>query len=344
MARYWIFTFACLVFSCSGDDDPPVLNPRVNGEAGDGSGGSTSGRGGTGTGGSGNTGTGGSGNIGGLGRPDPDEVYILGSLELARPDLGALFHWSEPEDYAIGFAADLEFYKAKIGEAGLLYQLRSKPLEIRRFVPELTTSAPVESIDYPADPTANDPIFQELDCSNGSSVLYFVVGPNDRIVYYCANGLGWFIDGMPVYNGPGDMWALGNDDLAIFTEPGVGHFVVDLGSGEKTQIMNIGTIRAVRALSEGFLVAGIGDNDYELWEVSPDGETSSRGRYMQKEPGIFEYLWALDADGNLYQAESVGDNEATLMLRRLDGDNEIVHDDLMPENAFLNTLGIVTGP
>jgi len=124
----------------------------------------------------------------------------------------------------------------------------------------------------------------------------------------------------------------------------VGHFVVDLGSGEKTQIMNIGTIRAVRALSEGFLVAGIGDNDYELWEVSPDGETSSRGRYMQKEPGIFEYLWALDADGNLYEAESVGDNEATLMLRRLDGDNEIVHDDLMPENAFLNTLGIVTGP
>jgi hypothetical protein len=156
--------------------------------------------------------------------------------------------------------------------------------------------------------------------------------------------MGWFIDGTPVYDGPGDIRGFGYDNLAIFTEPQVGHYVVDLGTGEKNQIMNIGTIRAVRAIPEGFLVAGIGDNGYELWEVTPDGDTTSRGRYMEKESGLLEYAWELDADGNLYEAEGVGDNEATLMLRRLDGDNEIVHDDFTPGNAFLNTLAIVTGP
>ena len=338
MARSWLVTFACLVTACSGESDPPPLQPRLGGtgggaaEGGEGpsSGGSTSGSGGT-------------GNTGGLARPDPDEVYILGSLELGRPDLLALCHWSSPDDYAVGFNADMEVYKAKVGEVGLLYQLRSNAFEIRRFAPDLLSSDPLEAIAYPEDPSQDDPVFAELECPPGSVVLDFVVGPADRIVYLCT-GYGWFDDGEPVYAGAGDMRALGYDNLALFTESGVGHFVVNFATDERTRIMDIGTIRAAHAIPDGFLVAGIGADGDGLWEVGSDGVASSRGLYEERPPGDMQYYWELDAEGTLYELEGVGINETTLMRRRVGGSNEIVYSDFEAGNVFINKLAIVTGP
>lgn len=336
--RHWILTLACFVAACSGEDEPPIVTPRDGGNnAGEGSssGGSTA-NGGTGP-------TGGTGNTGAFGNPDPEEVYVLGTLGLGRTDVPALFHWSSRDEYAAGFQPTVNVFKAKVGESGLFYQLQNVN-EVRRFVPDLTSSEPLESVSYPEDPTGNDPVVAELDCTMGGFVLHFVVGPADRIVYFCSS-VGWFEDGELIYEGLESMLALGNGDLAVITDDSTGaHYVVNLASAEKFPLADIGTIYAARATRNGFLIAGIGIDGDELWEVDGDGDASSRGLYSEREPGIFRYFWALDPEGDLFELDQVGSPETNLTRRTVGGSDELISSDLEAANAYVAGQGLATGP
>jgi hypothetical protein len=348
LARYWLFTFVWFVVACSGGDERPLVvkNPDRGGTGGSAGEGGEGPRGGTTTnGGSGGTAaTGGTGNVGGFANPDPDEIYVLGTLELGNTTVSALFHWASRDDYAAGFDSQVSVFKAKVGESGLLYQIGPNGTEIRRFVPDLTSSEPLESISYPDDPTQNDPVVAELECADGGFVLHFVVGPGDRIVYFCSSGA-WFQGGEVIYDGGESMLALGYGDLAVMTDDSTGvHYVVNLASDERTQIEDIGHIYAVRAIRGGFLVAGIGENGDELWEVGEDAQATSRGLYTPQEPGIFQYFWALEPDGTLYELDQVGRPETIMTRRRVGGSNEIVFNDSEPGNVYLGGHGLATGP
>jgi hypothetical protein len=342
LARFFILTLFCLVAACSGDEKPPLVQP-INGGKGGGAG--EAGEGPTG-GTTASGGSGGTGNVGGLGSPDPDEIYVLGTLELGNMGVPALFHWGSPEDYAAGFDAAVNVFRAKVGEAGLLYQLGSSGTEIRRFVSDLTSSLPLASIEYPDDAIQNDPVVAELDCPSGGVVLHFVVGPADRIVNFCGGAVtGWFESGELVWDGTESMLALGYDDLAVLTDDTSGaYYVANLASGERTEIVDIGRIYAVRAIGDGFLVAGVGDNGDELFEVSADGEASSRGVYTPREPPNFLYFWALEPDGTLYELDQVGMPETIMTRRRVGGENEIVLDDYEAGTVFIGGNGLATGP
>jgi hypothetical protein len=353
LLRYWIFGFVWLSAACSGEDDPPRVMPRPDGGETGGSGaegGDVSSTGGSSSGRGGNAGTGGSGNTAGIGRPDPEEIYTFGSFETDRTDRLVLSHWTGP-DYAAGFA-DVNTFQTTLGEQGLIYQVASRPSEIRLFVPDRVSSEP--SSEYPADPMANDPLFAELECQPGGIIIDFVVGFSDRIVYRCTgDGGGWFQDGELLYaqeqDFTGDLLSLGGD-VGFFIDQAadLGAYVVNLVTGARTRVLadivliDVGSVGAVRAISGGFYVATNRDLDpdpfgfdfvYELWEVGDDARERLVGTY----DGASGLTWKLDTDGNVY-----GGGGEFLTRRMLGGGSEEIYGVDVPPDVDIHSL--VTGP
>ena len=269
---------------------------------------------------------------------DESKVYLWGNLGLGQQAYrSAIALVTEPNVYSVGVSIFVDSSTGQISGDRLLYR-SSVPRAVRVFVPDLTVSAPADSIEYPEDGEQNDIAVDTPACAEGDDgPRSFLVGPNESVIYSCPDGAWYDSDGEVVDTGGYLPVSISDDGLLAVagvsaTQTIVWKGVFEPSTGVAHVTTNLGTrlLAAARSRGSGFRIVLMGSRAGdlpELWEIDSDGTETLAGTFPEPPDGpdpegyqVNDQNSRLDGDGAWY--EQAG---GTVIRRTVDGDSEVVY-------------------
>lgn len=275
---------------------------------------------------------------------DPNEVYVVGTLQEGACGRDVVAHWSSMDDAVAGFSCNFAGNRGAIrpGDGRLVYA-DAPGIELREFHCD---ACPVDSaLNYPSPVLDNDPVLPAPACKkDGSSSLFFRLGPDGEYAYQCNfNPNDWYDgSGALVFSDEDEsLIRLGHDRLAL-----TGSSVVELDTGTRTPISGLpaGIISARADPSDGFRVV-VNTTPLELWHVAPDGNADLVGTFPPLPDGHQALATALDGCDALYRVTFIASTGLDAVVRQpLDGVAEIVFTESDDSLVRIHDAGLFTGP
>lgn len=292
-----------------------------------------------------------------LGQPsadlEPTAVYTMG--QLAHTFAQGVVRADAPDTYLFGISYEASNRGALLLGKALLYPTGGV---LRRFVPDAEISGQAIDVDYPSEPTANDPIVDTPACSGEALMNYgFLASPSGRLIYFCNDERQWYEGDEAVYGDMPYLAALHDNGFALANLGGVefgSRAIVNIDEPIAQRPVAIsGDTKAVRSHGEGFRVVVRDRTDpgtFRLWQVAFDGSAENIGEYPAapdivscERIGNFDSRQsALDPDDALYQWCGVRSEARFALIRRtLAGESEVLYNDPQP---YITGTALITGP
>lgn len=291
------------------------------------------------------------------GKLDPHQVYVYGTLDESTPGRDVVFHFTTPNQYWVGFDREVQGSSVTFDGATLLYLIGAKS-EVHRFSPEGLLSDKAADVQYPQDPTADDPLVETPACTGKvGQIADFLVNTEGRMIYHCndTDPPAWYEGSEVVYAGDALLMALGPGDLALAkAKDSLQFYTLQLSDPANLQaIPGVSRLIASRTYGNGFRVADATGAGTDLVEIGPEGSTMKIGTYPDVPPGLrgpqLEYATrssALAADNSLIQFTIRQESEDldVLLLRTLEGKREVVYDEADGPVGRGTGANLFTGP
>lgn len=284
-----------------------------------------------------------------LGSFNPEQVYLFGTLAPGAGGYDVICHWSAPNHYVAGFSSANSQTLQLLGDK-LLYQGQD---DIQQFVPDYEGSLKPIDLDYPHNPSANDPVVSTAPCDDSFNDVPFLTSPDGRFIYKCPERT-WYEKGQPVWDESKsgyEIIAFGYDGL-VFLKYGMA--VMDLATGQRhtpdgfeNSVPSIATVRAVKDGFHVVLRTGADSETKELWSVSSQGVGQKLGTYPALPDNVYAagYSTKLSAADELFELGEDLTRKYDLIVRRtLAGESTIVYTEASKPWVLVHGSDLFTGP
>lgn len=202
---------------------------------------------------------------------------------------------------------------------------------IKAFNADVQSAPNPQGYDFP-EAGKSDSVVDTKPCSGVSD---FLTNSASRLIYQCTPGGAWYEGGKQVYDNQYGLLSF-SSNLGLVYSGSVESGVVNLSDGSFTQCGDLSTYVAVRGHGAGFHVAAQATTGLTLFNIKPDGSSTSLGVYPAAASRFPRSSVVLGSDDALY-----GLSRSTIMRFRPNGASETVA--TSTSDDYLEWSFLVTG-